>query len=199
MVRRGFAGAVAWALSLTALACHAAGAHGVRTLIRHDFTDSAQGWIVSGDTRPADALFSPTGGHPGGCITGVDEALGETWYFLAPATVLQQLPKAVNGTLSYSLKQSGALISLFDDDVVILGPAGRLSYRFPTAPGTDWTDFSVQLSAAKGWTWNWNRKATQAQIEQVLAAPTLLQIRGEYVTGDDMGSLDNFVLTEAAP
>jgi hypothetical protein len=197
MVRRPFA-AVAWALSLTALACHSAGAQAGRTLIRHDFTDSAEGWIVSGDTRPDDAIFSRAGGHPGGCITGVDEALGETWYFLAPATVLQQLPKAVNGTISYSLKQSGAMVSLFDDDVVIVGPAGRLSYRFPTPPGTDWTGFRVQLSATAGWTWNWNRRATQAQIEQVLAAPTLLQIRGEYVTGDDMGSLDNFALTAAA-
>jgi hypothetical protein len=197
MVRRPFA-AVAWALSLTALACHSAGAQAGRTLIRHDFTDSAEGWIVSGDTRPDDAIFSRAGGHPGGCITGVDEALGETWYFLAPATVLQQLPKAVNGTISYSLKQSGAMVSLFDDDVVIVGPAGRLSYRFPTPPGTDWTGFRVQLSATAGWTWNWNRRATQAQIEQVLAAPTLLQIRGEYVTGDDMGSMDNFALTAAA-
>ena len=186
------------AFSLTALACHSAGAQGGRTLIRHDFTNSAQGWIVRGDTRPADAIFSRTGGHPGGCITGVDEALGETWYFLAPTTVLEQLPKAVNGTISYNLKQSGAMVSLFDDDVVIVGPAGRLSYRFPTGPGTDWTDFSVQLSNTAGWTWNWNRRATQAQIEQVLTAPTLLQIRGEYVTGDDMGSLDNFALTTVA-
>jgi hypothetical protein len=34
-------------------------------------------------------------------------------------------------------------------------------------------------------------------MEQVLTAPTLLQIRGEYVTGDDMGSMDNFALTAA--
>jgi len=188
-----------WTLAVAALACDTAGAKPDRTLIRHEFSESAQGWVVSGDTRPADAIFSRAGGHPGGCITGVDEALGETWYFLAPANVLQQLPKAVNGTISYSLKQSGPIISLFDDDIVILGPAGRLSYRFPTAPGTDWTDFSVQLSASAGWTWNWNKRATQAQIEQVLAAPALLQIRGEYVTGDDMGSLDNFVLKAGAP
>ena len=194
MMPRFFA-AVAWLFAMAALACHAAGARAGRTLITHDFTDSAQGWIVSGDTRPDDAVFARTGGNPGGCITGVDEALGETWYFLAPAAVLQQLPKAVNGTISYSLKQSGPIISLFDDDVVIVGPAGRLSYRFPTPPGTDWTDFSVKLSATAGWTWNWNRRATQAQIEQVLAAPTLLQIRGEYVTGDDMASMDNFALT----
>src|ERR1043165_4324605 len=115
--------AVACALSVAALACRS----GAQTLIRHEFTDSAQGWIVRGDTRPEEAIFTPTGGNPGGCITGVDEALGETWYFLAPATVLEQLPKAVNGTINYSLKQSGAIIGLFDDDVVILGPAGRLS------------------------------------------------------------------------
>ena len=167
------------------------------TLVRHDFTESAQGWRISGDTGPDEPVFSPLGGHPGGCITGVDEAVGETWYFRAPLSVLQQLPAAINGTLSYSLKQSGAQISLVDDDVVIVGPAGRLSYRFPTGPGTDWTDFSVQLAEGAGWTWNWNKRASQAQIESVLAAPTRLEIRGEYVTGPDEGSLDNFILTAA--
>jgi hypothetical protein len=161
----------------------------------HDFTASAQGWQISGDTVTADPIFKPGGGHPGGYITGVDEALGETWYFRAPIVVLQQLPAAINGTISFSLKQSETTVSLIDDDIVIVGPAGRLSYRFRTAPGTDWTDFSVQLSASAGWTWNWNARATQAQIESVLAAPTRLEIRGEYVTGPDEGSMDNFVLT----
>ena len=167
------------------------------TLVRHDFTESAQGWRINGDTDADEPIFSPSGGHPGGCITGVDEALGETWYFRAPAAVLRQLPAAANGTIGYSLKQSGAIISLIDDDVVIVGPAGRLSYRFRPAPGTDWTDFSVRLSELEGWTWNWNRRATQAQIESLLAAPTGLEIRGEYVTGADEASLDNFVLTAA--
>jgi hypothetical protein len=185
------------AIACGALAFHSAGAQPRtgRTLVRHDFTESAQGWRISGDTAADEPIFSMSGGHPGGCITGVDEALGETWYFSAPAAVLQQLPAAVNGTLSYTLKQSGAIISLIDDDVVIVGSAGRLSYRFRAAPGTDWTDFSVQLAESEGWTWNWNRRATQAQIESVLAAPMRLEIRGEYVTGPDEGSLDNFVLS----
>jgi Laminin B (Domain IV) len=187
------------AIACGALAFHSAGAQPRtgRTLVRHDFTESAQGWRISGDTAADEPIFSMSGGHPGGCITGVDEALGETWYFRAPAAVLQQLPAAVNGTLSYTLKQSGAIISLIDDDVVIVGPAGRLSYRFRAAPGTDWTDFSVQLAESEGWTWNWNRRATQAQIESVLAAPMRLEIRGEYVTGPDTASLDNFVLAAA--
>jgi hypothetical protein len=189
----------ACALLFVALAFHPADAQSQMgpTLISHDFTESAQGWHISGDAETVDPIFSASGGHPGGCITGVDEALGETWYFQAPVTVLQQLPHAINGTLSFSLKQSGVLISLIDDDVVIVGPAGRLSYRFGRSPGTDWTDFSVRLSQSEGWTWNWNARATQAQIDSVLAAATRLEIRGEYVTGEDEGSLDNFVLTAA--
>ena len=188
--------AVAWALLFIALAGRPANAQTWTgpTLVSHDFTESAQGWQIAGDTGPVDPIFSASGGHPGGCITGVDEALGETWYFRAPMMVLRQLPAAVNGTISFSLKQSGVQVSLFADDVVIVGPAGRLSYRFQTAPGTDWTDFSVRLSESAGWTWNWNRRATQMQIDSVLAAPTRLEIRGEYVTGPDEGSLDNFVL-----
>ena len=185
------------ALPLSALAIHVADAQPRTgsTLVRHEFTESAQGWTISGDTQTAEPIFTTSGGNPGGCITGVDEALGETWYFRAPAAMLRRLPEAVNGALSYSLKQSGTIISLIDDDVVIVGAAGRLSYRFRTAPGTDWTDFSVRLSESEGWTWNWNRRATQAQIDSVLAAPTRLEIRGEYVTGPDEGSLDNVLLT----
>ena len=163
-------------------------------LVRHDFVASAQGWQIASDTGAVEPIFTASGGHPGGCITGVDEALGETWYFRAPMSVLRQLPAAANGTISFSVKQSGSQVSLFDDDVVIVGPAGRLSYRFQTAPGTDWTDLSVRLVEGDGWTWNWNHRATQAQINSVLAAPTGLDIRGEYVTGQDEGSLDNFVL-----
>lgn len=168
-----------------------------QVLARHDFTSSVEGWLISGDTVSTEPTFDPSGGDPGGCITGVDEALGETWYFRAPRAVVEQLPRALNGAISYSLKQSGAQISLNDDDVVILGAAGRLSYRFPFAPGTKWTRFSVRLSESAGWTWNWNQRATQAQIERVLTAPTRLEIRGEFVTGPDEGSLDNFLLTAA--
>jgi hypothetical protein len=190
---------MAWSVSVILVACYPAAAQAGlgRTLISHDFTASAEGWRISGDTGEVDPIFTPTGGHPGGCITGIDEALGETWYFHAPMAVVQQLAAAPHGAISYSLKQSGPIISLVDDDIVITGPAGRLSYRFRTAPGTDWTDFSVRLSESEGWTWNWNKRASQAQIDSVLVGATRLEIRGEYVTGDDQGSLDNFVLTAA--
>jgi alkaline phosphatase D len=165
-----------------------------RTLVAHDFETSAQGWLVSGDTGSTEPMFHPSGGSPGGHISNVDEALGETWYFRAPDSLLKQLVSAADGTLSYSLKQSAETPSVLDDDVIIVGPAGRLSYRFSSPPGTGWTPFSVKLSAAAGWRWNWNAPASQDQIRRVLANPTSLEIRGEYHTGPDEGALDTVVL-----
>ena len=77
-----------------------------RTLVAHDFESSRHGWLVSGDTGQSEPQLHVAGGHPGGYISHVDEAVGETWYFRAPESVLRALPAAENGTLSYSLKQS---------------------------------------------------------------------------------------------
>src|SRR5262245_51037492 len=105
-----------------------------RVLAAYDFADSAQGWRISGDTIEKDAIFE-LDGAPGGCITGVDEAIGETWYFRAPREVIDRLPAAAGGTLAFSLRQSGQILSLIDDDVVIVGRTGRLGYRFNRMPG----------------------------------------------------------------
>ena len=165
-----------------------------RTLVTHDFESSRQGWVVSGDTGQTEPQVHATGGHPGGYISHVDEAVGETWYFSAPETVLRALREAEHGTLSYSLKQSAEIPGVLDDDIIIAGPAGRLSFRFATSPGTGWTPFSVKLTAGPGWRFNWNAPATQDQIRRVLANATSLEIRGEYHTGPDEGALDNVVL-----
>jgi alkaline phosphatase D len=183
---------IAAALGACLIGLHAQSSPQERTLVEYDFTASAQGWMVSGDTSPAEAVFHPSGGSPGGHISYVDDAVGETWYFRAPDGVLKQLAAAENGTLSYSLKQSSDTPGFLDDDVIIVGPAGRLSFRFSTSPG--WTPFSVKLTAAAEWRWNWNARATQEQIHRVLANPTSLEIRGEYHTGPDEGALDSVVL-----
>ncbi len=167
------------------------------TLIRHEFTESNQGWHLTTDTGSADAGHAAAGGDPGGHIAGRDEEIGETWYFRAPLAVLRQLPAAENGVISFSLKQSTTIDGGFlDDDVVIIGEAGRVGYRFGrgSAPGTAWKRFSVRLSASAGWTWNGSGPATQAQVRSVLASPLSLEIRGEYATGPDEGFLDNFEL-----
>src|SRR6185369_5219460 len=118
-----------------------------RALVLNEFSTSTEGWQIAGDTGPSTPLFQSSGGRTGGYISYVDQALGETWYFQAPAAVLEKLPAAEGGRLEYTLRQSPIDAGFPDDDVVIVGPAGRLSYRFDYAPGSDWTDFSVPLSA----------------------------------------------------
>ena len=187
--------AIIGALALSVAGCGGAGASADRTLVAHDFSASAEGWLIAGDTGVVNPTFQPGGGNPGGYISNDDEAVGETWYFRAPDRVLQQLTAAERGILRYSLKQSSTDAGFLDDDIVISGAAGRLSYRFATAPDTDWTEFSVELSAASGWRWNWSQPATAEQLRSVLAKPTSLEIRGEFRTGPDVGGFDNFALT----
>jgi hypothetical protein len=165
-----------------------------RTLVSHDFTTSAEGWLVAGDTGPAVPEFHREGGHPAGYISNVDEAAGETWYFRAPGSLLVLLKTAENGTLGYSLRQSVDGPGFVDDDIVIQGPSGRLSYRFERTPGTEWSRFSLRLTTTAGWRWNWNAQPTSEQMRSVLVNPTSLEIRGEYHTGPDVGGLDSVVL-----
>jgi alkaline phosphatase D len=187
--------AIGGALIASIVGIHAQSSQPGRTLFECDFMASAEGWLVSGDTGATEPAYHATGGNPGGHISHVDEALGETWYFRAPGSLLKKLPAAEHGTLSYSLRQSSDDTGFLDDDVIIVGPAGRLSYRFRTSPGTAWTSFSVAFTAAAGWRWNWNAPATQEQIRRVLANATRLEIRGEYYTGPDEGALDTVVIT----
>jgi hypothetical protein len=170
-------------------------AHAGRELVVHDFTSSDEGWTIAGDTGPATPVFHAAGGRSGGYISHTDEALGETWYFHAPDSVLTKLAEAAGGRLEYRIKQDAADAGFPDDDVVIVGAAGRLSYRFDYAPGTEWTDFSVKFSASEHWRWNWNAPATDEEIRSVLSRPSRFEIRGEYRTGDDVGSMDRVVIT----
>ena len=187
---------IRWLTQVVFLAAMLAGCNGGArgNIVLHDFSSSAEGWLVAGDTGPVAPVFHDAGGRSGGYISNTDEAVGETWYFQAPASVVAQLPAAEGGRLEYSLMQDSADAGFPDDDVVIVGEAGRLSYRFDYAPGTQWTDFSVVLSASADWRWNWNARATPEQIHSVLSRPSRLEIRGEFRTGDDTGGMDHFLI-----
>ena len=92
---------IAAAASVAVLASVAIGAQSGRTLIKNEFTASAEGWTITGDAEHNDP-FDPTHGNPGGCLTGIDAQFGETWFFHAPPAVVQQLPAAINGTIAES-------------------------------------------------------------------------------------------------
>ncbi len=177
-----------------AAACTYAGGVSDVGLITYHFEESAEGWRIAGDTGDLDPTWHAEGGVPGGYISGTDEAAGETWYFSAPKSLLMHLRSAEGGVLRFNLKQSETIGAYLDDDVVIQGPAGRLSFRFERSPGVEWRAYAVPLSAGAGWRWNWTTEATAAQMRDVLRDATRLHIRGEFVTGPDEGALDAVVL-----
>src|SRR4051812_41134951 len=85
-------------------------------LVLHEFSSSAEGWQVAGDTGPIAPVFHASGGRVAGYISNKDEAVGETWYYQAPATVLAQLPVAEGGRLEYTIKQDAPDAGFPDDD-----------------------------------------------------------------------------------
>ncbi|KAG1650313.1 Iron-regulated protein FrpA [Nymphon striatum] len=141
------------------------------------------------------SIHVATGGNPGGFAEAVDFATGQVWYWTAPTAFLGDKGAYYGGTLSYDLIQSGP--GEFDDDDLVLTGGGITIALDHAAPGIDWTAYSVALSTDADWRVD-NEDgvvATAAQIQTVLDDLQTLYIRGEYISGDDTGGLDNVVMS----
>lgn len=156
------------------------------------FDADDEGWRITGDAQSGSALPTHhfTGGNPGGYISATDDVMGGVWYYKAPAAFHGDYTAAYGTQLGFGLKQS-SLDNQFDSvDVYLRGGGLELTYDTPNNPGTDWTSYSLALTEVGGWQLG-GAAPTQAQVLQVLGNVTDLQIRGEFVTGSDIGSLDN--------
>ena len=165
-------------------------------LVASTFDTGIDGWTVSGDgTGP---LFEPAVGNPAGDIIGRDQAVGQVWFFDAPAKFLGNQSAALLGSLTFDLSQSIAIAQFAFNDVVLVGGGLTLAFDTATNPAAFpvFTSYVVPLNAAAGWRLNniGGPAATPAQLETVLSELTALRIRGEFVTGGDQGRLDNVVL-----
>lgn len=162
------------------------------------FDTNDEGWRITGDAQGASVLptHMAAGGNPGGHISATDDVQGGVWYFQAPASFHGNFAAAYGTSLTFDLKQS-SLANQFDSvDVYLRGGGLELRFDTPNNPGTAWTSYSLLFTEAGGWQIG-GVAPTLGQIQQVLANITDLQIRGEYVTGADMGSLDNVVMIPA--
>ena len=65
----------AWLLAIAVAVSSCGHGSAGRRLIVHDFSTSAEGWQIGGDTGPAKPVFESTGGRSGGYISNVDEAV----------------------------------------------------------------------------------------------------------------------------
>jgi len=160
------------------------------------FDTDGEGWTVIGDVHGATWLA--TEGLPPGCFKAIDDTTGLTWYFVAPAKFLGDQSAAYGDTLSYDLWISARDATPGASPWVSISGGGlRLDWSgaFPTLQ--QWTHYEATLMPAGGWMIGDN-PATEAEMQQVLANVTSLQIRGEFMTGADFAYLDNVVLVPEA-
>ena len=159
------------------------------------FDTDDEGWTITGDAQGGGAspTWESSGGNPGGYISATDDVQGGTWYFKAPAAFHGDFSSAYGTNLTFDLRQSRTSSQFDNVDVYLSG--GGLDLTFDTAynPGTEWTGYNLLLTEVGGWQLS-GSPPTQAEFQQVLGDVTDLQIRGEYVSGSDVGDLDNVVL-----
>jgi len=161
------------------------------------FDTNADGWTAQGDTATP-VQWIANGGNPAGHIQVVDSVSGGVIFFVAPAKFLGDKSQAYGRSLHFDLRQvySGAANQFVDRDVILTGGGITIAFDTPVNPPVGaWGSYTVPLSAG-GWRLNSlsGAVATDTQIQTVLGALSSLQIRCEYQTGADTGSLDNVVL-----
>lgn len=153
------------------------------------FDSSAEGWIAVDPTGDYTASWASSGGNPGGYLRGVEtDPLGDTGYFVAPASWLGNWSAYAGGTLSYDLKVFEGTSYFNDVDVIISNGADSVSWSSNINPvGDGWVPFQVQLTAAN----------FGADLATVLSNVTSFRIRGEFIDGAEAEGLDNVLVASA--
>lgn len=161
------------------------------------FNKGAQGWTIGGDVRTFE--WQASGGHPGGHLYWEDAASGDDTYWEASAKFTGHKGKFLGGTFSYDAQASGSDYSGVPD-VTIAGANGTTLVAVAGQPGTGWTHFSLALDASGGWHVGTldGAAATTADIRGVLRNIASVEIRAEYVWGNETGGLDNVVMSKPA-
>ncbi len=176
---------------------------GKRPRLSSTFDKGADGWTIAGDGDDAmtgwwplslQPSYDPAGGNPGGAVYAVDRGRGGAWFWHAPPKFLGNRRGAHRGTLEFDIRIEPAGPTNNYADVVLAGAGLTLMVDAgPEPTTTQWTHYSVRLDAGAGWRHRdlWGPRATEEEIRAVLKDLTVLLIRGEFITGDDTGYLDN--------
>jgi gliding motility-associated-like protein len=179
--------------------------------ISSTFDNDDDGWtavnrvsnILFTTVNPYTLTYTATGGNPSGCISANEtpSSLG-TLYFVAPAKFRGNKTLAYGNKLSFDIKsqRDPTLVTFVEDDLVLEGGGFTLYFNLFVNNASNsinnWTHFDVPMNE-NAWllgSRNGPNKPTKAQFQAVLCNITRFWIRSEYVTGADIGFLDNVVL-----
>lgn len=133
--------------------------------------------------------FNGLEGYYPGSISFVDLGGGGDKYFVSPASWAGNWSAYKNGTLQYDLKflsGSGDFTQLAD--VVIRSSKKFLSQQFIASSPSDWTNYTVFLTAAAF-------GVNETVFDGIMSKVDSVDIRGEFLAGPGSGALDNVKLT----
>lgn len=155
-------------------------------------------WNTNADAR--DFTHVPLSGADGGYVEAFDRLSGDVRYFVGGAPFTGDLSLFAGGTLDYTIRQSSTSSQFDAVDVILVGIDRSIGFDFPLDqnPDTDWTDYSIDLTAAAGWfDLATGLAASNAEITAVLADLDSIEIRGEYRVGPDAAGLGDSALLGA--
>lgn len=182
-------------------------------LFQSTFESGTEGWtaFTNASGNPAVPVTWESGsGNPAGSLRHDAPTDGDTSFFNAPTTLLNVLPNAIGGSISWDIATLNSVGDTFFTsaaDIQIRAGAdrNRLSLLSSTAPNLP-TFQSFLVGFSTDYLWNFfdgtsTTVATQAQINDVLSNVTRLQIRAEYWSSStpDTTFLDNVVVTSPVP
>ncbi len=157
------------------------------------FDTSTEGWTV---VRASDnsVNWGPTGGNPGGFLSGVDQGQGGgVGFFMSPSSWNGDWTGYKNGQLKYDLAIHNPNSRYYQHafDVQILsGSTALTGISVQTTAWTGWKTFEVPLTAASF--------GNDPNFDTVMANVTGLYIRAEYLIGYETEKLDNVRVTGTA-
>lgn len=177
-------------LFLVLLVVAGASSSPARAAVATTFDTNLAGWRVTGDNA---MTWEATTGHPGGCLSVNDLAVGNMNYVVAPPAWLGDWGAMTAGDsisldIWFQNTSGGALLPaewLFR----LSGPGGvAVTQAGALPPQSAWTRLAASLDPA-AWT------LQSGTWQELLAQVDAVMIMGEYVNGDEVVRLDNIRLT----
>lgn len=190
------------------------------------FDSSAEGWIsveldcdpfVSGTcpptTNPPTVEPVPpvvpdhiaTGGNPDGHITADDPdglgTAGGAQFWRAPASYLGDKSAKLGGALNYDVRNTcpgGSCTAFQIEEAMLVGGGLTLVHSTASDPmPSTWTRFQIPVDVG-AWVviGSSGQQATETQLRSVLSSLNAIYLRAEYLTFQDVQSLDNVALTD---